>query len=216
MVDRMQSPKRPAAFAFLAAILFSVADAGAQTATNLAALEGLAPVSALQNTAAGKAALAANLAATGAIQGGTARQPALLPFPAQQQQALRDAFITGGNARELADGLGSTLGAIYQDRVGYTSADDGQASSFTNISPAIALLIAYANATTRADSDSGKYFFANATLDNKEPVSATALAILQKLDGTTDIFGKAYGRPAGSAGANLYAIRGPSRPSRTF
>jgi len=94
MVDRMQSPKCPTALAFLAAILSSAADAGAQTATNLTALEGLAPVSALHNTAAGKAALAANLAATGAIQGGTVRQPALLPFPAQQQQALRDAFIT--------------------------------------------------------------------------------------------------------------------------
>ncbi|MBV8192686.1 MAG: hypothetical protein JO339_36050 [Alphaproteobacteria bacterium] len=61
---------------------------------------------------AGKAALASNYTVTGGIQTGVIRQPTLLPF-AEQQQALRDAFITDGNLAQLADGLGTTLGAAY-------------------------------------------------------------------------------------------------------
>ncbi|HEX3862656.1 MAG TPA: phosphatase PAP2 family protein [Stellaceae bacterium] len=187
-------------------------EASAQDAVNLAALHGLSPVSALGNSVAGKAALADNLAKTGAIQDGTAQQPTLLPFAAQQQQALRDAFITGGNAADLADGLGSRLGAAYQTKATYTSADDGQTSHFTSVSPAIAALIAYANATTRADARSGKYFFGNATTDKTTPVSAAALAIMSEVSGTTDIFGKMYGRPAGGPRADPY---GNSRPFQT-
>ena len=41
------------------------APADAQTATNMAVLKGLAPVSAVSNSATGKAALASNHAATG-------------------------------------------------------------------------------------------------------------------------------------------------------
>ena len=48
---------------------------------------------------------AANYTVTGAIQTGTANQPALQPFADQQKQALRDAYITFGNAAEFADGL---------------------------------------------------------------------------------------------------------------
>ena len=61
-------------------------------------------------------------------------------------------------------------------------------------------------------SNLGKYFFANGTLDGKAPVSAAALAILTEIGGATDMFGRAYGRPAGSAGANRY---GNSRPFQT-
>ena len=48
--------------------------------TNMAALRGLAPVSALSNSADGKAALASNFTVTGGIQTGAIRQPTLLPF----------------------------------------------------------------------------------------------------------------------------------------
>lgn len=88
--------------------------AAAQSVSNLAALQGLAPFSVLPSTAAGRAALAANLAASGAIQAGALKQPTLLPFPAQQQQSLRDAFITSGDATELSDALGTRLGSAYQ------------------------------------------------------------------------------------------------------
>lgn len=98
----------------VAGFLASAVGAAAQTETNLSAIQGLAPVSALQGTDKGRAALAANLAITGAIQDGSTHQPLLLSFPDQQQLALRDAFITGGNAAELADGLGSALAAFYQ------------------------------------------------------------------------------------------------------
>lgn len=183
------------------------ANAQAQSMSNMAALRGLAPVSVLPNTAAGRAALAANLAVTGAIQAGTLKQPALLPFPAQQQQALRDAFITSGDATELADGLGTKLGTAYQALAHYEDA-----GSFTNVSPAVANLFAYTNETTASDSNSGKYLFANGTTDGKTPVSPAAASVLAASGGVTDVFGRAYGVMAGSAGADAY---GNSRPFQT-
>ena len=181
--------------------------AAAQSAANLAVLKGLAPVSVLSNSFAGEAALAANFTVTGGIQTGAIRQPTLLPFADQQQQALKDAFITGGNIADLADGLGTTLGSAYLARAHYTDREH-----FTSISQAVADFIAYTNATTQSDSSSGKYFFANATTDGKTPVSEAAAAILKDIGGTPDIFGAGYGRPAGSPGADVY---GNSRPFQT-
>lgn len=181
--------------------------AAAQSITNMAVLRGLAPVTALSNTDASRAALAANYTVTGGIQTGTIRQPTLLPFADQQQQALRDAFITYGNVAELSDGLGTTLGAAYQARAHYVDRQQ-----FTNLSQAVADVIAYAEATTSADSNSGKYFFANATTDGRMPVSAEATAILKDIGGTPDMFGRSYGRPAGTPGADAY---GDSRPFQT-
>lgn len=181
--------------------------AGAQTAANMAALKGLAPVAALLKTYNGRAALAANLTVTGGIQTGAIRQPTLLPFADQQQQALRDAFITDGNLSQFADGLGTTLGAAYQARAHYNDREH-----YTNVSQAVADLIAYTNATTGADSNAGKYFFANATTDGKTPVSEEAADILKRGGGTPDIFGRSYNRPAGSPGADAF---GNSRPFQT-
>src|ERR1700683_655498 len=93
--------------------------AEAQTATNLAVLNGLSPLTVLSKTANGKAALSSNYAVTGGIQTAEIHQTTLLPFAEQQQQALRDAFITDGNLVELADGLGTTLGAAYVARPPY-------------------------------------------------------------------------------------------------
>ncbi len=179
----------------------------AQTATNMTVLKGLAPVTVLAKTPAGRAALGANFAVTGGIQIGAIRQSTLLPFADQQQQSLRDAFITDGNLSELADGLGSTLGAAYQARAHYLDREH-----YTNVSSAIADLIAYSNATTGADSNSGKYFFANATTDGRMSVSDDASAILKDNGGSPDPFGKAYARPAGSPGADAF---GDSRPFQT-
>ncbi|MGI3902623.1 MAG: phosphatase PAP2 family protein [Janthinobacterium lividum] len=179
----------------------------AQTANNLSVLRGLAPLTLLSKTPAGRAALGANFAVTGGLQTGVLRQSTLLPFAEQQVQALRDAFITDGDLSQLAEGLGSTLAAAYQARAHYLDREH-----FTNLSPAIADLIAYANATTGSDSNAGKYFFANATTDGKVPVSEEAGAILKGNGGTTDPFGKAYGRPGGSPGADAF---GDSRPFQT-
>jgi hypothetical protein len=134
-------------------------------------------------------------------------QSTLLPFTEQQQQALRDAFITDGNLAGLADGLGTTLGAAYIARAHYQDRDH-----FTNVAQSVAELIAYTNAITVSDSNSGKYFFANATTDGKQPVTAEAAGILQKIGGRPDVFGTSYGRPAGTAGADSY---GDSRPFQT-
>ena len=181
--------------------------AGAQTPANMAVLKGLAPVAALSATFEGRAALSANLTVTGGIQTGTIRQPTLLPFADQQQQSLRDAFITDGNLAQLADGLGTTLGAAYLARAHYTDREH-----YTSVSAATAGLIAYSNATTSADSNAGKYFFANATTNGKTPVSPEAADILKANGGTADIFGRSYGRPAGSPGADTF---GNSRPFQT-
>jgi membrane-associated phospholipid phosphatase len=134
-------------------------------------------------------------------------QQTLLPFAEQQQQALRDAFITDGDLAELADGLGTTLGSAYLARAHYL--DRGH---FTSLSQSVADVIAYANATTASDSNAGKYFFANGTTDGKTAVSAEAAAIFKDIGGAPDIFGKYYGRPAGSADADAY---GDSRPFQT-
>ena len=128
----------------LVVLMMGGAWADAQTATNMAALKGLAPVSALANTTDGKAALASNFTVTGGIQTGAIRQPTLMPFAEQQQQALRDAFITDGNLTQLADGLGATLGAAYQARAHYLDRE-----RFTSISKAVSDVIAYANSTSR-------------------------------------------------------------------
>ncbi len=208
----MRIPNRFGAFAFALVLALPVAGARAQNPAEFTALQGLSPVTALGNTPAGKAALAANHATTGAIQKGTARQPLLLPFPAQQQLALRDAFITRGNLDQLADGLGSKLDAAYQAVATYSSPDGGMTSRFTNVSPAVAKLITYTLATSGADADAGKYFFANATRNGTKPVSDAAKAILAGLHGVTDPFGVAYGLPAGSPGADKF---GNSRPFQT-
>jgi hypothetical protein len=134
--------------ALCVAYAFSPVEAGAQSALNLKALAVLAPFSALPDTPAGTAALAANYAVTGAIQDGTSGQPNLEPFDLQRGQALRDAFITSGNALELADGLGTKLGAAYRASASYTSADDGKTSTYTNASPSVANLIAPRPTTT--------------------------------------------------------------------
>src|SRR6202044_2692986 len=181
--------------------------ASAQSATNLAVLKGLAPVSVLSNSPAGEAALAVNFTVTGGIQTGAIRQPTLLPFAEQQQQALRDAFITDGNLVELTDGLGTTLSAAYEARAHYLDRE-----RFTSISKAVSDVIAYANSTSGSDSNSGKYFFANGTTNGKKPVSDEALAIFSDVDGAPDPFGIGDGRPGGPPGADKY---GNSRPFQT-
>jgi hypothetical protein len=181
--------------------------AGGQSATELAVLKGLAPVAALSNTAGGKAALTANYKVTGGIQIGTIEQATLLPFPQQQQQALQDAFITGANLADLADGLGTTLGAAYLARAHYIDQ-----KKHTDICQSVADVIAYAGGITGSHSNTGKYFFANETTDGKTPVSPKEMAILTDVKGETDIFGKSYGFPAGSPGADVY---GDSRPFQT-
>ncbi len=198
---------RIATFGLIAFCALAPVPALAQSATNLEALRGLAPVSALASTPEGRAALAANLAVTGDIQMGRHRQPLLLAFPEQQQLALRDCFITDGNATELADGLGTTLGDVYQAKARYEDA-----KTFTSVSAGVARLIGYTNNVTKSDSNAGKFFFANATTNGETPVSDAARAILGAIGGTTDVFGRAYGRLAGTPGADAY---GNSRPFQT-
>ena len=190
--------------------------AQAQSPTNLAVLQGLVPTSQLLGDVAGKAALTANFATTAAIQDGSAKQPLLLSFPEQQQQALRDAFITDGNAYELADGLGTSLGHAYQSVATFDSSDDGQTPTFKSLSPAVETLIAYTNGITKSDSNSGKYFFANQTTNGTTAISAAAADIMTKAKGVPDVFGRMYGASKGAErcknGADIY---GNSRPFQT-
>jgi membrane-associated phospholipid phosphatase len=191
----------------LAAATLTAHGAATLGVANMNALEGLAPITALGNTDAGRASLASNFTITGDIQSGVAHQPLLLAFADQQQQALRDALITGV-AYELADGLGNKLGVAYQT----TIIADCKTSIFTSKLPGVARLIGFANATSHADSDASKYFFANGTRDGTEPVSEEAKLILTDVNGTTNVFGSAYGPAVGSGKANPF---GNSRPFQT-
>ena len=181
--------------------------AAPQSAPDAAALNGLAPVTVLLNTDDGRAALGANYTVTGGIQTGAITQPTLLPFPEQQQQALRDAFITGSNLAQLADGFGTTLGSAYVARFHYI--DQTRTSKLPQ---SIGDLISYATAVSGVHANAGKYFFANETTDGKKPVSPEEAAILTESGGVEDIFGKAYRLPARTAGADAY---GNSRPFQT-
>ena len=196
-----------AALACAALFVSTVCVSKAQSPTDLPALKGLAPVTVLENTPAGQAALGANYAVTGGIQTGDIRQATLLPFAAQQQQALQDVFITFGDIAQLADGLGTTLGGAYVARAHYLDR-----TKFTNVSPALANVIAYAQATSAGNSNAGKFFFANETTNGTTPVSAEAKAILTENGGHPDMFGRNYGRPAGTKGADKF---GNSRPFQT-
>jgi hypothetical protein len=189
--------------------LVTTLHAQAQTATDLKALELLAPVTALHRTPEGNAALGSNFVVTGGIQTGAIALPTLLPFAQQQQQALKDVFITSANFAQLADGLGTTLGSAFLARAHYVYRNDKKATHFTKL---VARIIAYAFATTQANATSGKFFFANETTDGKTPVSVDAKAIMANFNGAPDMFGVAYGFPAGSAGADKY---GNSRPFQT-
>jgi hypothetical protein len=206
--------------ALLIALLLAV-PAQAQSPTNLTVLQGLVPVSTLLGDAAGKAALTANFETTAAIQDGSAKQPLLLPFPEQQQQALRDAYITDDNAYELADGLGTGLGRAYQSVATFDSSDDGQTYAFKSVSPGVGALIAYTNGITKLDSNAGKFFFANGTTNGKTPVSAEAAYIMARVKGVTDVFGHAYAASKGAEGCkngtdtNGADRYGNSRPFQT-
>lgn len=184
-----------------------MSQAEAQGPAESGILSGLAPVSILSKTPEGRAALAANYTVTGGIQTGVIRQATLMPFAEQQQQALRDVFITSGNLAQLADGLGTTLGAAYVARAHYIDQ-----THYTSLSATLAGVIAYAEGISGAHSGSAKYFFANATTDGKTPAAAEAMAILGGIGGETDVFGKNYGLAAGTAGADAF---GDSRPFQT-
>ena len=199
-------------FVGLAAVCALSTSAFAQSAQNLSAFRLLAPVAALDATEAGKAALAGNLKATGAIQDGTSDQPALLPFADQQQQAMRDAVSTTVNASQLADGLGTALAAAYQAVATAVTPDGSRTYTQVSISPAVEQVIVYANRTTNADSAIAKNFFGNLTQQDAKPVSPAAVAIMDAAHGKPDIFGRAYGLPLGSTGASTF---GNARPFQT-
>ncbi len=191
----------------LAASLCGSVAACAQSRANLAALAGLAPFAALPATPAGRAALAANLRVTGDIQTGARTPPLLVPFAQQEEQALRDAFITIADLGDLADGLGTTLGPVWRAHGDYSAP-----KTYATVSPEVTSLLAYTLAIVEGDSQAAKYFFANETIDGTTPVSPAAAALITREHGTADVFGRSYGVPAGSAGANPF---GDSRPYQT-
>jgi hypothetical protein len=155
--------------------------------TDMNVLEGLAPMA----TEIGKAALASNFTVSSDIQSGKAKQPLLLSFPDQQEQALRDAYITNV-AGELADGLGSELGGAYRtNAISPRSGEDCKKSTLTITLPTVALVIGFANATQRPNSDLAKYFFANETINsNGDRAPAKAQPIMDRI--IPNAFGKVY------------------------
>jgi len=205
------------ALAILALAAMPLAPCHAQTAANLATLRGLAPFDQLLTNPAGKAALKANYAVTGAIQSGAAHQKLLLSFHDQQALALKDVFESTGNGEQLADGLGSTLGPVYRAVTRYSSSDDGVTTSFTGLPPSVAQVFAYAMALTWSDAGTGKYFFANATSDGSAMASDAAYPLL--LGGTISVFDQAYPHPQAAgkkACPEKKNAKGDSRPVQTL
>lgn len=180
----------------------------AQSVTDLKVFRGLSPVTALGKSDPGRSALRANYRLTGDIETGNSVQPTLLPFAAQEQQALRDAFITSRNLVELADGLGTTLGAAYVAKFHYI--DHNRVSQMP---PAFEKLVNYAVTITLNHANTAKFFFANETQSpDGAAVSTEAKAIFDSIGGTPDIFGVSYGLPAGSVLGDKY---GNARPFLT-
>ena len=205
--------------AIIGTLLLSLAAAPALAETPVtiaAAIPGMAGISMLETSKAGKAVLAANLKVTGDIQTGKAHQPTLLPWPEQQQFALKDAFITSENANELADGLGSKLGGIYQSATHYAPPAGGARPVAGSYSKLVENLLQYASAVAQTDSSAGKFLFANATTDGKTQAGDD---LAKMAGGAKDVFGRFYGVPAGTThadpcgeGANPY---GNPRPFQT-
>ncbi len=191
---------------------FSGRAQSAPSTTAQRTLAGLAPFSTLLQTGAGRGALAANLARTGAIQTGTSGQHALQPFPQQQTQALKDATITDANALELADGLGSALGRAYAQLGSCTSTDDGPAYPTCTIEvPTLGSLLAYTARLTAADANAGKFAFSNASTGviQRSNDAAAAIAVV---NGTTDMYGRAYLPPVCRSSVDAF---GDPRPFQT-
>jgi hypothetical protein len=201
----MEAMKRPPLSIALALCILFCGRVSAQQDATITALQGLAAVTRLPDSDAGKAALKANFDVTGGIESGALTQPTLLPFAEQREQALQDAFITSSNLAQLADGLGTTLGAAYTARFHYI--DQTQTSAMPR---SISQLISYATAVTFAHSNAGKYLFANKTTDGLKAVPANEAALFP--DDHEDVFGKAYNLRAGTKGADKY---GNSRPFQT-
>jgi hypothetical protein len=199
----------------IAAMLVASAAADATKSTPYV-LEGLAPFSMLLSTAQGREAVATNREITVGIQTGARQQPLLQPFKQQQLQALQDAFITSKNAYDLADGLGSGVGAAYHS----LTARDGKISDTDRLF-AVESLLVYANAITGADGIFAKCFYANGTAPDDhgvciaDPIAGTKAAILDKAGANTNVYGKAY-CPSGAAtpcpGGDSY---GNPRPFQT-
>ena len=80
----------------LGVTLCHAAPGTAQTTANLAVLKGLSPLTVLGQSQSGKR-VGFELRGHRRHPDRRIRQPTLLPFAEQQQQALRDAFITDGN-----------------------------------------------------------------------------------------------------------------------
>ena len=194
-------------------VVFASSSSRAQTATDLTVFTGLAPVTTLQKTDAGRAALRANYYLTGAIETGDLKQPTLLPFAEQEGQALRDAYITSINLAELSDGLGTTLGGAYVARFHYVDQ-----STVSAMPDSLERLVNYALSVTLGNANAAKYFFASGTQlpDGKVPVSDEAKDILAHSGGVTDVFGSSYGLPRGAVLGNAVGNARPFQTEREF
>lgn len=170
-------------------------------------LRGLSTVTVLSRTASGRAALSSNLTVTSGIQTGAIPQPTLLPDGEQRGQSLRDADVTSANASQLADALGTALGAAYVAR-----AHSIDREHYTVAAESITHVLRLATGTSGPHSNEGKYLFGNGTTNGTTPVSAEWLKIITSQSGEMDPFGRAYHFPAGAPNADRY---GDSRPFQT-
>lgn len=179
-----------------AALVLGCTSAPAEEKFDSRAIDLLMPFAKLENTVQGKQALDRNQSLTLEIRQGLADQPLLLSFEQQREQALRDATITAGNARQLADGLGSRLGNLYQAAAYFVSSDDGKHYSFNNIA-SLGTLFAAANKSEYQASSTAKYFFGKGSFDGGAP-DPKAIDLLAKNNGKPNVYGIAYPLTSGA------------------
>jgi len=193
-------------FAAALAVVATAVSASAQSPSETV-LRGLSTVTVLSKSAAGRAALSSNLSVTSGIQTGAIPQPTLLPDMEQRGQSLRDADITSANASQMADALGTALGAAYVARAHAIDRD-----RYTVAAESITRVLRIATGTSGPHSNEGKFLFANGTTNGTTPVSPEAMKILTSQSGETDPFGRAYHLPSGSPNGDRF---GDSRPFQT-
>lgn len=191
-----------AALAVLATTVTASSQAPSETV-----LRGLSTVTVLSKTSSGRAALSANLSVTSGIQTGAIPQPTLLPDMEQRGQSLRDADITSANASQMADALGTALGAAYVARAHAIDREH-----YTVAAPSITRVLQIATGTSGPHSNQGKYLFANGTTNGTTAVSPEWMKIVTSQGGETDPFGRAYHLQAGSTNGDRF---GDSRPFQT-
>ncbi|WP_174278830.1 PEPxxWA-CTERM sorting domain-containing protein [Sphingomonas bacterium] len=169
-----------------AATMYVAGQADAQSAANISGAQLLLPLTTLEQTAAGRQALADNLSSTITVNNNASA--------ARRQLAISD-NSQFSNGSQFTNGLGTTLDASYQNAV---RANDPLIAAITSE-------ITQFTSVSGSDTSFGKYYFANGTTNGVTRASGPALPT----GGQFNVYDRAYGVTTTGVGQDIY---GDSRP----